>query len=184
MREDRFTWGPGDVRIIRSDQSVLDLLADAKRLAREYRRLTGKPLGITGEVAEFEAAQILGVKLTVARQEGYDATEIIGTTNRRLQIKGRVILPGSKPGQRLGSIKIDKPFDAVLMVLLDEEFNATEIYEADRDAVLDALTAPGSKSRNERGALSISKFKSIGTLRWRREQEPESSASLAVHDRT
>ncbi len=161
--------GPGDLRIIRSDQAVLDLLAEAKRLAREYRRLTGKPLGITGEVAEFEAAQILGIKLTVARQEGYDATETVGSTKRRLQIKGRVILPGSKPGQRLGSIKTNKPFDAVLMVLLDEEFNATEIYEADRDAVVDALTAPGSKSRNERGALSITKFKSIGRLRWERE---------------
>jgi hypothetical protein len=27
----------------------------AKQLARDYRALTGKPLGITGEVAEFEA---------------------------------------------------------------------------------------------------------------------------------
>ncbi len=29
----------------------LAILAKAKRLAREYRALTGKPLGITGEVA-------------------------------------------------------------------------------------------------------------------------------------
>lgn len=168
MRDDRFTWKPGDLRIERGDQAILDLLADAKRLAQEYRRLTGKPLGITGEVAEFEAARILGVRLTVARQEGYDATEFVDGRQRRIQIKGRVILPGSKPGQRLGGIKIDKPFDAVLMVLLDEEFNATAIYEADRDAVVEALTKPGSKSRNERGALAISKFRSIGRLRWQR----------------
>jgi hypothetical protein len=167
---DRFTWGPGELRHVRSDQEVLAVLAEAKRLAREYRRLTGKPLGITGEVAEFEAARILRVKLTVARQEGYDATETVGPTKRHLQIKGRCILPGSKPGQRLGGIKLDKPFDAVLMVLLDEEFNATEIYEAERRAVEEALTRPGSKSRNERGALSVGTFKAIGRLRWRRSE--------------
>lgn len=35
---------------------VLELLAQAKQLAREYRALTGKPLGVTGEVAEYEVA--------------------------------------------------------------------------------------------------------------------------------
>ncbi|MDX6405812.1 MAG: hypothetical protein QOH70_3267 [Blastocatellia bacterium] len=54
------------------------------------------------------------------------------------------------------------------MVLLDYEFNATEIYEAQRENVEAALKAPGSKARNVRGALSVSKFKSIGTLRWQR----------------
>ena len=31
---------------------VMEVLADAKRVAQEYRALTGKPLGITGEVAD------------------------------------------------------------------------------------------------------------------------------------
>ena len=40
------------------DQSgrIVEVLRAAKSLAQEYRRLTGKPLGITGEVAEYEAA--------------------------------------------------------------------------------------------------------------------------------
>jgi hypothetical protein len=42
------------------------------------------------------------------------------------------------------------------------------IYEADRAAVLKALIEPGSIARNERCALAVSKFKSIGRLRWRR----------------
>ena len=46
---------------------ILAILGEAKKLAREYRKLTGKPLGITGEVAEYEAARILGVELTDAR---------------------------------------------------------------------------------------------------------------------
>jgi hypothetical protein len=145
---------------------ILTILAEAKKLAQKYRALTGKPLGITGEVAEYEAARILGVTLTPARQAGYDATEGKGKHMRRLQIKGRCILPGSKSGQRLGSIDITKEFDAVLLVLLNENFDATAIYEAPRDAVVEAITAPGSKARNERGALSVSKFKSIGFALW------------------
>jgi hypothetical protein len=147
-----------------AEARVLEILSTAKRLAQEYRTLTGKPLGVTGEVAEYEAARLLGVELTPARQAGYDAVRV--ADGRRYQIKGRCLLPGCKPGQRLGAIDITKDFDAVLMVLLDEDFEATEIFEADRDAVIAALTAPGSKARNERGALSVNKFRSIGRRVW------------------
>ena len=68
----------------------------------------------------------------------------------------------------MGSIDIKKEFDAVLLVLLDGNFDATVIYEAPREAVIVALTKPGSKSRNERGALGISNFKSIGHVRGQR----------------
>lgn len=37
------------------------------RLAAEYYRLTGKPLGVTGEVAEYVAAETLGLVLADAR---------------------------------------------------------------------------------------------------------------------
>src|SRR5438309_7549968 len=106
---------------------VLEILRKAKKLAQEYRALTSKPLGITGEVAEYEAARLLGVQLTPARQAGYDAIESVAETTRRLQIKGRCLLPGCKPSQRLGSIDIKKDWDAVLMVLLDKNFDAFEI---------------------------------------------------------
>lgn len=145
---------------------ILDILQAAKSLAQEYRRLTGKPLGITGEVAEYEAARLLGVELTPARQAGYDATEECDGVVRRLQIKGRCLLPGSKPGQRVGSIDIEKEWDAALLVLLNENFDATAICEANRAAIVAALTAPGSRARNERGALGVAKFRSIGRLRW------------------
>jgi hypothetical protein len=66
------------------------------------------------------------------------------------------------------SINTEKEWDAVLMVLLDQNFDAFEIHEAQRADIVAALTAPGSKARNERGALAISKFKAIGKLRWTR----------------
>lgn len=144
------------------------ILAEAKGLAQEYRQLTGKPLGITGEVAEYEAARILGLQLTEARQAGYDAIEMVNGVTRRLQIKGRCLLPGCKSSQRLSKIDIKKDFDGVLLVVLDHQFDATHIYEAERDDVVAAITKPGSKSRNERGQLDVNKFKSIGRLRWNR----------------
>lgn len=150
-----------------TEPEVLEILRQAKQLARRYRELTGKPLGVTGEVAEYEAHRLLGVELTEARNAGYDATERDSAGQiRKLQIKGRCLLPGCKPGQRLGRIDVTKDFDAVLLVLLNENFEATAIYEAPRGNVLEALSAPGSVARNERGALAISKFKAIGKLRW------------------
>jgi hypothetical protein len=151
-----------------NDLRIMGILAEVKKFAREYYLLTSKPLGITGEVAEYEAARILGVELTPARQAGYDAIERRDASIRRLQIKGRCQLPGCKPGQRVGSIDITKDWDAVLLVLLNENFDAVAMYEAERDAVVEALSAPGSKARNERGQLGVTKFKAIGKLRWHR----------------
>ena len=142
------------------------LLKEAKSLARRYRKLTGKPLGITGEVAEFAAAQLLDLELAGARQAGYDAIRTDAGKNIKVQIKGRVIPKGAKPGQRLGSIQLDKEWDTVVLVVLDQDFEPRVIYEAGRDAITAALIAPGSKARNERGALSVSKFKSIGAVVW------------------
>ncbi len=42
-----------------TNAEILDLLQEAKRLAIRYRELTGRPLGITGEFAEAEAARLL-----------------------------------------------------------------------------------------------------------------------------
>lgn len=153
--------------VMEESEEVLQLLRDVKRLSQRYRDLTGRPLGCTGEIAEFEAARILGLELSPVRQAGYDAVWQAADGEQRVQIKGRCILPGSSKGQRLGKIDTAKEWDSVLLVLLDECLEATAIYEADRADVVAALSAPGSKSRNQRGALGVSKFKSIGKLVWK-----------------
>jgi hypothetical protein len=147
---------------------IAELLADAKALAKKYRKLTGKPLGITGEVAEFAAAQILGLELAEARQAGYDATRTIHGNVTKIQIKGRCIPKNAKPGQRLGKIQIDKEWDTVLLVIMDEDLEVQSMYEAKRPEIEKAILAPGSKARNERGALAISNFKAIGHEVWNR----------------
>ncbi|UUW70546.1 hypothetical protein [Pseudomonas oryzihabitans] len=144
------------------------LLSQAKGLARRYKELTGKPLGITGEVAEYEAARLLGLELHSARQAGYDATEIRDGSPRRIQIKGRQVTSGNRRAGRMGAIDLRQEFDSVLLVLLDDDFNAYEMREASRGDVEAALARPGSKARNERGSLAIAQFKAISILRWRR----------------
>lgn len=147
---------------------ILEILKEAKVLARRFYSLTGKPLGVTGEVAEYEAATRLGLLLHPARQAGYDATEMREDGVARIQIKGRCILNPLKITGRMGAIDLRQPFDIVLLVLLDSEFNAFAMYESSRAKVEVALTLPGSKARNERGALAIRQFMSIATLRWAR----------------
>lgn len=150
----------------KTSREIFGILERAKKLAQRYRALTGKPLGVAGEIAEYEAARLLGLELVPARQAGYDALRRGKRRPERLQVKGRCILPDSSKSQRIGKIDKSKPFDAVLLVLMDDAFNATAIYEAQRAAVIAALTAPGSKARNNRGQLGVSKFKSLARRIW------------------
>lgn len=163
----------GTTLLQENHEKIINILNEAKDVAIRYYKLTNKPLGITGEIAEYEAATLLGLSLCSARQSGYDATEILDGKEYRVQIKGRYMPDPKKVSARIGAIDISKPFDSVLLVLLDENYDAFAMYEASRDVVVAALQAPGSKSRNERNQLGIAKFKSISSLRWSKVAEPE-----------
>ena len=145
---------------------VRQILAKVKPLAVEYYKVTGKPLGVTGEIAEYVAAQKLRLKLVGARQEGFDATRGTGKNLERIQIKGRAYGENAKPGQRIGKIKADAKCDVVLFVLLD---NATlkprQMWEAPMDAVRKRLRKPGSKART-RGTLGVREFTRLGQKVW------------------
>ena len=54
----------------------------------------------------------------------------------------------------------------MLLVLMDEDLEVQNMYEAKRPAIEKALLAPGSKARNARGALAVNKFKAIGYEVW------------------
>lgn len=144
----------------------LDAIIDtAKQIASRYREITGRPLGVTGEVAEYEAARLLNLELAPVRSPGYDVIRRIGDRAECLQVKSRVVR-STKAGGRVGSIDITKSWDAVLLVLMSETFDTLAIYEAPRDIVVQAITKPGSKARNERHALSLPQFRSISRKVW------------------
>ena len=144
---------------------VGELISSAKKIARRYRDLTGRPLGITGEVAEHEACKLLGLDLADVRSPGYDATRNVDGSAFRLQIKARV-LASERAGGRLGSIDTTKDWDAVLLVILSPDFETLAIYEASRTLVVAAIEKPGSKARNERHALSVQQFRAISKRVW------------------
>ena len=151
-------------------QRVREILATVKPLAAEYYRLTGKPLGVTGEVAEYVAAETLGLVLADARTPGYDAIRQTANGTERIQIKGRAYGEDAKPGQRISRIKTDAACDTVLLVLLDNKtLDPREMWEAPFAAVAARLAVPGSKSR-ERGALGVAEFKRMARRIWPHEQ--------------
>lgn len=145
---------------------VREILAAVKPLAAEYYRLTGKPLGVTGEVAEYVAAELLGLELAPPRTAGYDALRQTPSGLERIQIKGRAYGEDAKPGQRIGTIRQGAACDTVLLVLLDNRtLEPRELWEASYSAVAERLAMPGSKAR-ARGALGVGAFKRIAKLVW------------------
>ncbi len=150
--------------------STEKLVTEARRLAAEYRKATGKPLGISSEIAEFDASHLLNLELVKERSGGYDAVGRGKREGKKVQIKGRAIFDESKSGQRIGQLKSDQEWDSIVLVIMDEEYEPVEIYEGERDALLQAMHDAKPSSRNKRGAMSVAKFKVISKLVWNREQ--------------
>ena len=150
--------------------SVDTLMAQARKLAADYRATTGKPLaGISSEIAEYDAARLLDLDLCHERVGGFDAIGRGSRAGKRVQIKGRAIFDEKKGGQRIGQLKTEQQWDSVVLVLMDEQFEPYEIYEADRDDITQVL-AESSSNRSKRGAMSVARFKIIGRLVWTREE--------------
>ena len=101
-------------------------------------------------------------------QGGYDAIGQGSREGKKIQIKGRVIFDEDKAGQRIGQLKVEQEWDSVVLVLMDENFEPFEIYEAEREDIIEAQEASQSK-RAKRGAMSVAKFKAISQLAWTRE---------------
>jgi hypothetical protein len=151
---------------MKHDAELLRLLMQAKKLAKRYREITGRPLGITGEIAEAQAVSLLKLELAPPRTAGYDVIRRTRAGIERLQVKGRVVLSKNMAGQRIGTLNVKKKWDGVLLVLMDENFDTIKIFEAARRPVVKAIKRPGSKARNERGALSVTLFRRIGRQVW------------------
>lgn len=146
------------------------LMSEARRLAREYRMAMGKPLaGISAELAVHDAVRLMDLEPVPVGTGGYDAVGHGAREGKRIQIKGRAIFDETKGGQRIGQLKAEQEWDSVMLVLMDDSYEPVEIYEAEREDVLEALDK-SSGARSKRGALSVARFKIIGHLVWSREE--------------
>lgn len=161
------------------------LIAETRRLAADYRRATGKSLSVSSEIAKHDACVRLNLEpVSEETASGFDA---IGKQspwqNLRIQIKGRAIFDDSKSGQRIGQLKLDKEWDAVVLVLMDEEFRPIEMHLALRADVLAVMEDDSSKRRN-RGAMSVAKYKHISRCVWTAESgmiQPTASGQTIPH---
>ena len=147
------------------------LISEARRIAAEYRRTTGKPLGISAEIARHDACTFLNLEPD-EDAVGYDALGLLEERKDvRFQIKGRAIFDEKKGGQRLGQIKTDQNWDKILLVLMNEDFETTAIYEATKEDMLnDNNETDDNNNRKKRGAMSVARFKRLAQLVWSSEE--------------
>ncbi|MBI1421987.1 MAG: hypothetical protein GC149_00890 [Gammaproteobacteria bacterium] len=142
------------------------LISETRRLAADYRRATGKSLAVSSEIAKHDACVQLQLEPVNEASGGYDALgQAAPWQGLRIQVKGRAIFDEGKGGQRIGQLKLDKEWDAVVLVLMDEAFSPVEMYLAGRHDIVDAMENDTSKRRN-RGAMSVAKFKHIAQRVW------------------
>ena len=142
--------------------SVDKLISEARRIAREYRQATGKVLPLTAEIAVNDAIRLLGLKAAPKDETGFDAFMDYQGDLLKVQIKGRAIFNEKRSGYRLGQLKLEQDWQAILLVLMDAELETEEIYLAYREDITDVLEG----KQNKRGSISVARFKIIGELIW------------------
>jgi hypothetical protein len=151
---------------VNNPYAVDKLIAQARQLAAEYRRTMGKTLpGISNEIAEYDVMRLLELQPDADAETGWDAVD--PETGRRVQIKSRTIFDESKSGARIGQLKMNQEWDSVVLVLMDDNYEPYEIFEALREDLVEFADASGS-GRSKRGAMSVARFKVIGELVWDR----------------
>ena len=135
-----------------------------RRLAAGHRRATGKTLAISGEIAVADAIAARSRSGTRRGRGLRRGPARSGRRHTRLQVKALVFDDTRRP-HRLGQLKTDKTWDAVLLVLMDENYAAVEMLKP-RAAIETALA---EAKPNRRGTLSVARFRHLGTVVWTRE---------------
>ncbi len=130
-------------------KQIDEIVSQAISSAIKYEKLTGRKLGITGEIGEYKVCKKLGLNLLKDRQSaGYDAVDKDG---KKYQIKTRRV--SGKKG-RIGKFS-EHFFDFAVLALLDENYEITDLFTVEFDKINEIISI--AKNRNP----SFSKFKSV-----------------------
>ena len=143
------------------------LMSQARRLAADYHQATGQTLPLSNEIARFDAMNLLDLDAPEQASAGVDAIGKGERSGQRMQIKVRVLFPDTKAKQRIGQLAFEGSWDSVLLVLMNAQYETQEIIEARRPVLTEALA---NLSANKRGAMSVNKFKTLGTVVWARSE--------------
>ena len=114
---------------IEINDEILKTIYRAIKTAVAYEKLTGRKLGITGEVGEVLVCRRLGLKLAADPLfAGCDATDDMG---KCYQIKTRRV---DHARGRTG-IFSKHLFDQAILAILDTGYKIAELYSADFDKI-------------------------------------------------
>lgn len=114
------------------ERSTAQLLRDWAAVMRELRRrdVVRTNNNPTGDIAEAIVHQYYGGTRGSSSEKGWDVKT---PTGERLQVKSMRRVPGSKR-RNLSPIR-DQDYEAVVIVIFDEDFNVTEGLRLDRATV-------------------------------------------------
>lgn len=148
--------------------SLDKLINETRRLAAEFKRSTGTMLPVSGEIAKYDVSTHLKLTLNQENNCGFDAMGRDKREGQRVLIKSRVIGDNVKSGHRIGQFNTNGNWDIIILSLMNNEFEPMEMYQLNREEVIEALSCSNNK-RCKRGAISVAKFKIIGELVWCKE---------------
>lgn len=153
--------------------NIEKLMDETRRIASEYRQSTGSTLPVSAELAKYDASKLLGLKPLNSQQRAVDGLLNSPQGDKKVQVKGRVIFNADKQGQRVGQLNLDADWDVLVLVLMNDQYETTEIYQLERDRLLAELTDVKSAHKKSRGAISVKKFIAISQLCWPRNTKHE-----------
>ena len=134
-----------------------ETIARIREFAVWYRNKFGRSLGVTGELGELYACEMLALRRTEAGEKGIDAVR----NGKTYQIKTRAPRKGSEvnPRGRIGKLSSSK-FDYALLVILDGEYNLKEIWQAHRN---DLERGKAFEDETEKTGMHVTTFRKHGT---------------------
>ncbi|MBS0287667.1 MAG: hypothetical protein JSR17_10245 [Proteobacteria bacterium] len=145
------------------------LMNQTRQLAALYRQTTGQTLPVSAELGRYDAACLLG--LQPGPKPPIAGVDFIGCEGpyhcKSIQVKSRVIFNENSNSARIGQLNLAMPWEIVLLVLYDENYQPFAIYGATKEEVVEAIAK--ATARLKRGAMSLAKFKVISQLVWTQE---------------
>ena len=146
--------------------AVDKLMTETRRLASEYYKTTGQVLPVSSELSRYDVIQKLKFLPIEKPEKGVDLLGSGPWKDKKALIKSRVIFENSKSKQRVGQLNMEGGWEVVILVLMNEAYEPFEMYLIDRPTIESTLSVGKESSRRQRGALSVAKFKALGTRVW------------------
>lgn len=135
------------------------LMSETRDLAAKYRQATGQTLPVSHDLACYDAIRLLNLSEPKETEASVDALDTEHQPPVKIQIKARVMFASNKgKQQRVGQLSLNGNWQRTLLVLLDEDYQTQYIYQAEREAIEQALA---DKPANKRGAMTVPRFKAI-----------------------